>query len=261
MGSSSQPLYEYDRERTQENRRRLHKNYNLMFWYQELYRELFHVIPNITQKRILEIGSGASPLKMFLPNVITSDVLKLEHLDMVFDCCQIGEFEGIPDHSIDVLTLTNVLHHLRDPIQFLRNATRKLTIGGEVCIVEPYFSLVSYPLFKVLHHEPTDFNITRPMLERVDGPLSSSNQAIPYMIFFTRPDWLRELSDCYVLEETRFGFFTSLAYMMTGGISRIFPIPNWVYRKYFSIDGFLARFLPRVFASFFSVRLVAGRKQ
>jgi SAM-dependent methyltransferase len=191
--------------------------------------------------------------------VITSDVLKLEHLDIVFDCHDIADFSAIPNHSIDIITLTNVLHHLRDPIQFLRSAVCKLTKGGEVFIVEPYFSALSYPLFKFLHHEPVNFNISRPVLDAVDGPLSSSNQAIPYMIFFSRSKWLRELSDCYELEETRFGFFTSLAYMMTGGISRIFPVPHWIYRPYLVFDQLLARSLPKLFASFFSVRLVAKR--
>ena len=210
----SQKLYQHDLDKTLVNRQRLQSNRNLMFWYQELYRDVFHTAPNIAQKRILEIGSGTSPLKMFLPNVITSDVLKLDHLDIVFDCHNIADLSQIPDHSIDVITLTNVLHHLRDPIHFLRSATRKLTKGGEVFIVEPYFSVLSYPLFKFLHHEPMNFGISRPVLDMVDGPLSSSNQAMSYMIFFTRPNWLGELADCYELDETHFGFFTSLAYMI-----------------------------------------------
>lgn len=259
MPSNSQSLYDHDLARTRENRVRLQSNRNLMFWYRKLYQELFSGIPDFSRKRVLEIGSGTSPLKTYYPNVITSDILRLEYLDIVFDCHHIAGYEAIPDHSVDVITLTNVLHHLNDPIQFLRDATRKLAKGGEVYIVEPYFSLVSYPLFKLLHHEPVDFSVARPQLARVDGPLSSSNQAMPHMIFFTRPDWLGELGDCYVLEETRFGFFTSLAYMLTGGISRNFHIPAWIYRPYFALDGFLARSMPKLFASFFTARLVAKR--
>lgn len=230
-----------------------------MFWYRELYRDLFSTVPDISEKRVLEIGSGTSPLKMFLPNVITTDILTLEHLDIVFDCHNIADFSEIPDHSIDVITLTNVLHHLRDPIHFLRNATRKLAKGGQIFIVEPYFSVLSYPLFKFFHHEPVNFDISRPVLDTVHGPLSSSNQAIPHMIFFSRSNWLNELSDCYELDETRFGFFTYLAYMVTGGISRIFPVPHCIYRPYLVLDRFLARAVPKLFASFFSVRLVAKR--
>jgi SAM-dependent methyltransferase len=259
MSIDSQELYQHDLDQTLANRERLQNNRNLMFWYQELYRDVFRTVPGIAQKRVLEIGSGTSPLKFFLPNVITSDVLTLEHLDIVFDCHSIADYSEIPDHSIDVITLTNVLHHLRDPIHFLRSATRKLTKGGEIFIVEPYFSMLSYPLFKFLHHEPVNFGISRPILEAVDGPLSSSNQAMPHMIFFSRPDWFAEMSDCYELDETRFGFFTSLAYMVTGGISRIFPVPHWIYRPYLALDRFLARALPQLFASFFSVRLVAKR--
>lgn len=255
----TQGSYQYDLDKTLSNRQHLQENRNLMLWYEELYQELFRKISDINQKQVLEIGSGSSPLKLLLPNIITSDVLKLEYLDIIFDCHNIAELFEIPDHSIDVITLTNVLHHLRDPIHFLRNATQKLKKGGEIFLVEPYFSLLSYPLFKLLHHEPVNFKISRPMLDAIDGPLSSANQAIPYMIFFTNPNWFRELADYYELDETTFGFFTSLAYMLTGGISRVFPVPHRFYRFYLVLDRFLARSLPKFFASFFSVRLVAKR--
>jgi SAM-dependent methyltransferase len=261
MSADSQKRYQQDLEKTRKNRQRLQNNRNLMFWYQELYRGLFRTVPDIAQKRVLEIGSGTSPLKMYLPSVITSDVLALDYLDMVFDCHNIADFSNIPDHSIDVITLTNVLHHLRDPIQFLCSATRKLTKGGQIFIVEPYFSVLSYPLFKFLHHEPVHMDISRPVLDTVDGPLSSSNQAMPYMIFFSRPNWLKELSNTYALEETRYDYFTSLAYMVTGGISKVFPVPHGVYRLYFAFDQALARALPKLFASFFRVRLVARQER
>ena len=189
MASVSQSLYQHDLEQTRENRERLCKNHNLMFWYQKLYQNVLRSESRIAEKCVLEIGSGASPLVNFLPTVITSDVLELEYLDIVFDCHNIAGLTQIPDHSIDIITLTNVLHHLHDPVLFLRNATRKLTKGGRVYIVEPYFSLLSYPLFKFLHHEPVNFNVPLPQLDKIDGPLSSSNQAIPYMIFFSRRGW------------------------------------------------------------------------
>lgn len=256
--TANQALYRHDLETTAANRVRLKKNRNLIYWYQQLYRDVFSFDPEIAKRRILEIGSGTSPLRMFLPNVVTSDVLELEYVDIVFDCHVISELAQIPDRSLDVITLTNVLHHLRDPLHFLKSATQKLSKGGRLILVEPYFSLISYQLYKALHHEPVDFNIERPVLNSVDGPLSSSNQAIPYMIFFSRPDWMNELSEVYDLKNTSFGFHTSLAYMATGGISRILPIPGWIYRPFFKLDRFLARTFPKVFASFFSARLVTA---
>lgn len=256
MKDSDQPRYQHDLDETVASRARLPRNRNLMYWYQQLYCEIFAPVPDIATKSILEIGSGSSPLKHFLPTVITSDVLLLDHVDFVFDCHKIAAFDAIPDHSVDIISLTNVLHHLQDPMEFLHAATMKLTKGGELLIVEPYFSLISYPLYKLFHHEPVDFGISRPLLTEVTGPLSSSNQAIPYMIFFKRPDWFQELSSNYCLEHTRIGFYTSLSYFLTGGISRIFPVPTWLYRPCFLVDRFLAQKLPKMFASFFTLRLV-----
>ncbi|OWV92190.1 methyltransferase [Rhizobium sp. R635] len=250
-------LYDADLAQTLANRERLNANSNLMHWYGELYREMFRQEPDIAAKTVLEIGSGTSPLKRFLPNVITSDVLKLDYLDIVFDCHEIAELPDIADHSVDVITMTNVLHHLKDPLAFLRGATRKLVKGGRVYATEPYLSRLSYPMYKLLHHEPVDLSIRRPVLNTVEGPLSTSNQAMPHMIFFQRPDWLAELSDCYCLEKTRISYFTSLAYMATGGISKKFPVPGWVYRPYFKFDRAVGRTLPKAFASFFTACLTS----
>jgi hypothetical protein len=114
-------------------------------------------------------------------------------------------------------------------------------------------------MYKILHHEPVDFLIDRPVLSEIKGPLSTSNQAMPHMIFFSRPEWLAELSDVYRLADTRVTFFTGLSYPLTGGISRNFPIPRWLYRFGFAIDKALADALPRLIASFFIARLVSAK--
>ena len=51
----------------------------------------------------------------------------------------------------------NVLHHLNNPIRFLNRAASKLKPPGKVIGTEPFFSLLSTPIFKYLHHEPVDF--------------------------------------------------------------------------------------------------------
>lgn len=249
--------YEADVRQTLENRKRLHANANLMYWYDRLYARQFAGEPDFRNKRVLEIGSGSSPLKAIHPGILASDVLALDYLDMVFDCHEIADLAAIPDGSLDIITLTNVLHHLRDPLAFLRGATRKLARGGRVYLAEPYFSLVSTPMYRLLHHEPVDFSIGRPVLARVDGPLSSANQAMPHMIFFSRPDWLAELSASYDLAQTRLSFFSGISYPLSGGVSRRFPVPQSLYRTLFAADQVAANVMPRIFASFFLARLVA----
>ena len=248
-------LYDQDLRQTLRNRERLQYNANLLYWYEQLYSSLFGATASDAGVSILEIGSGSSPLKRFFPRVVTSDVLRLDYLDHVFDCQEIDRYDAIADHSIDIITMTNVLHHVKDPLTFLKKATVKLSSRGEIVMVEPYFSALSLLIYKLFHHEPVDFSIKRPMLHAIEGPLSSSNQAIPYMLFVSRPDWLQELSAHYDVGNLEISYFSSLSYMASGGISRSSLVPSLVYRAAFPLDRILAKVAPRLFASFFIVRL------
>ena len=151
--------YAEDLALTIRNRARLSENQNLLYWYEQLYKNQFQDFPDPHRLKILEIGSGVSPLQRFYKNVLTSDVLELDYLDYVFDCHSIDRFDPIRNASLDVIALTNVLHHLRDPIDFLNKAAIKLKPGGKIIAVEPYFSSLSTFIFKYLHHEPVDLNV------------------------------------------------------------------------------------------------------
>jgi len=244
-----------DRAATLRNRARLAANKNLLFWYRELYRDQFKSFPNPAALSILEIGSGTSPLKQFLSNVVTSDVLDLDYLDLVFDCHEIDKLDAIKDNSLDVITLTNVLHHLRSPLAFLNRAASKLKSGGKVIATEPFFSVLSTPIFKCLHHEAVDFRISEPELGHVEGPLASANIALPWLIFFQNREWLRRLSENFDLASLSLRPFSVLSYMATGGISRRLPVPHFLYRALFPTDLALSRRFPRFCAAFFTVTL------
>src|SRR5437016_4087628 len=179
---------------TLRNRERLSANQNLLLWYRELYRDQFKGFPDPAALSVLEVGSGTSPLKQFLSNVVTSDVLDLDYLDLVFDCHEIDKLDAIKDNSIDVVTLTNVLHHLKSPIAFLNCAASKLKSGGKVIATEPFFSVLSTVIFKYMHHEAVDFRIFEPKLSHVAGPLASANIAHPWLIFLLNRAWLQRLT-------------------------------------------------------------------
>jgi len=244
-----------DRAMTLRNRARLDSNQNLLFWYRELYRDQFRDFPDPAALSILEVGSGTSPLKHFVSNVVTSDVLDLDYLDLVFDCHGIDKLDAIKDESLDVISLTNVLHHLKSPIAFLNRAANKLKSGGKVIATEPFFSLVSTPVFRYLHHEPVDLRISEPELKDVQGPLASANIALPWLIFFRRRHWVENLSGNYDVANCSVRPFSALSYMATGGISRKLPIPGLLYRAFFRMDLVLSRCFPRLCASFFTIVL------
>jgi SAM-dependent methyltransferase len=244
-----------DRAATLRNRARLAANRNLLFWYRELYRDQFKDISNPAALSILEIGSGTSPLKQFLSNVVTSDVLDLSYLDLVFDCHEIDKLDAIKDNSLDVITLTNVLHHLKSPIAFLKRAAKKLKSGGKVIATEPFFSVLSTVIFKYLHHEAVDFRVSEPELGGVQGPLASANIALPWLIFFRKREWLQRLNDNFDLATLSVRPFSALSYMVTGGISHRLPVPRFLYRILFPVDLAISRRLPRFCAAFFTVTL------
>ena len=244
-----------DRAVTLRNRARLAANRNLLFWYRELYRDQFKEFPNPETLSILEIGSGTSPLKQFHSNIVTSDILHLDYLDLVFDCHEIEKLDAIRDNSLDVITLTNVLHHLKSPIAFLNAAASKLKPGGKVIATEPFFSMLSTAIFKYLHHEPVDFGISEPELRDVQGPLASANIALPWLIFFRKQEWMDRLNENFDIASRSIRTFTALSYMATGGISHRLPVPRFLYRMLFPIDLAISRHFPRLCASFFTITL------
>ena len=244
-----------DRAATLRNRARLGTNKNLLFWYRELYRDQFKDLPDPAALSILEIGSGTSPLKQFLSNVVTSDVLDLDYLDLVFDCHEIDKLNAVKDNSLDVITLTNVLHHLKNPIAFLNRAASKLKSGGKVIATEPFFSVLSTVIFKYLHHEAVDLRISEPELGDVQGPLASANIALPWLIFCQNAEWLQRLNDNFDLTTFSARPFSALSYMVTGGISHRLPVPRFLYRMLFPLDLALSRRFPRACAAFFTVTL------
>jgi len=250
--------YLKDLETTLRNRANLEANRNLVFWYEQLYRDQFRDLGDLGKLTILEIGSGVSPLKRFYPGVLTSDVLQLDYLDYVFDCHHIDQFQLIRDQSLDVITLTNVLHHLKSPIDFLTKAAQKLKPKGVLIATEPHFSLFSTLIYKIIHHEPVDFSIETPELAEVRGPLSSANQALPWLIF-RRPEWRQQVAQYFDFDPRRFRPFTAFSYFLTGGISHRVPLPPVLYRPLFALDLWLSRLIPQIAASFYTIRLV--RKQ
>lgn len=236
-----------DLDETLQRRRNLAKNENLQLWYESLYSALQ---PSF-RTPVLEVGSGTSPLKRFDPRVITSDVLAADYLDLVFDAHSIDQVREIPDASLGTITMTNVLHHLADPLRFLSNAAVKLRPNGKLIIVEPYISPVSFPVLRYIHPEPTILGIQCPELDTSQGPLYSANQAMPYLLFFKRSDWLSQLDHLYKTGEIEINFHSSLSYFLTGGITRRSPIPQFTYRFLLRLDLWLTRKFPRSTAAFF----------
>lgn len=201
--------------------------------YDEWYRGMADQIPK-GEGGILEIGSGGGFLKDYVPNLITSDILPCEGVDLVVDACK-----HIPcdDHSLKALLMLNVLHHLPDPQLFLSECSRCLRPGGRLIMVESWVSQWSSLMYKNLHHEP--FDASAPKWKVLsDGPLSGANGALPWIIF----ERDRELYDAKFpeLPVESVHPMMPISYLASGGVSMRSLLPGGTYPIFRFIEGLLA---------------------
>jgi SAM-dependent methyltransferase len=156
-------------------------------WYRWILRDL----KNSTGKTI-ELGAGSGNFKEFKPDVVASDIVFCEWLDICFDAHHLP----FKDNSAGNIVMIDVLHHLADPVSFFSEAAQKLEKGGRILLIEPFPSPFSLFIYKRFHPEPFIMGID--YFDRTDNRLGSptpsvaknkkdpwdANQAAAYLLFF-----------------------------------------------------------------------------
>jgi SAM-dependent methyltransferase len=133
--------------------------------YADLYGRMVRLMSNV-EGAAVELGAGPSTLKTFVPGILASDIAAAPWLDLATDACRLPFGEA----SIANLLLVDVLHHLPFPHRFLAEACRVLRPGGRIIILDPYLSLLSYPVYHFLHPERATWSV-RPLHHSPDRPL------------------------------------------------------------------------------------------
>lgn len=188
-----------------------------------IYVEWYTIFKKHTQQipsgKLLEIGSGGGFIKEIIPSVVTSDIMQLNHCDMTFSA------ENMPfqEDELSAIFMINVFHHIPKPYLFLAEAQRTLKKGGKIILIEPANSIISRFIYKKYHHEPFDENGEWEI--NSTGPLSGSNQALPY-IYFER-DIVKFNSSFPHLKLVSIQYHTPLLYILSGGVSRKALVPRW----------------------------------
>jgi len=112
------------------------------------------------------------------PSVITSEYFYLSGIDLVLD----GGYLPFKDGSLKAIVMTDVFHHLPKPRLFLCEASRCLSAGGVVVMVEPWVTAWSCLVYTKFHHEPFHPDAKQWEFE-ASSPLSGANGALPWIIF------------------------------------------------------------------------------
>jgi len=186
-------------------------------WYQIFRKEL----TGLPEGQLLEIGSGGGFIKELISQVITSDIMPLECCDMTFS----AESMPFQNNELSAVLMINVFHHIPKPHLFLSEAQRTLKKGGKICMIEPANSPLSRFIYKNYHHEPFDEKGEWEI--ESSGPLSGSNQALPF-IYFER-DAKKFHSAFPKLRLKSIQYHTPFMYVLSGGVSRKALVPDFSY--------------------------------
>jgi SAM-dependent methyltransferase len=202
-----------------------------------LYRKWYGLIEKTLRPgRTIELGGGSGVVKEFLPEVITTDIAFAPWLDAVMDA------HALPfkEESMENIVLFDVLHHLAAPAVFFGEVERVLRPKGRLVIMEPYVSMLSFPIYLFLHAEGMDWRA-----DPFEGKPNSrkepfkGNQAIPKLVFEKHR---KRFSECFphlkmVLEEK----MDSFLYPLSGGFHHPSLCPMFAWNAVERLEGKLGR--------------------
>ncbi len=224
------PFHLDDPKTTQFHREILKTKPFLRRVYSDWYRKQMSFFANTKSGLFLELGSGGGFIKEIFPNIITSDVLDLDSVDRLLSADRID----FPNSSLQGILMLNVFHHIQRPEAFLQEAQRTLAKGGKVVMIEPANSIFSRFIYTHFHHEP--FLPSGPPQLDFSTPLSSSNQALPFIFFERDIALFREKFPGLSLLEIE--YHSPFVYLLSGGFSRYPAPPLFLFR--------LVRFIERL---------------
>lgn len=199
----------------------------------------------------LELGSGGGFLKEYMPDLITSEILQISDVDIILD----GHRLPFKKAALRGIVMFDVFHHLADVKSFFSAAADCVKPGGTIVMMEPWNTAWSRRIFQHLHHEPflpdaTDWHFPD------GGPLSMSNQALPWIVFerdrreFERqcPQWqLHEITPDY-----------PFCYLLSGGLAYRSFMPGFLFEFWRSVEAILTPWM-RHWAMFAKIVLVRNR--
>lgn len=197
--------------------------------------------------RMLEIGSGTSPLKDYIPGIITSDVAAFPWLDLAASAYTLP----FPDASLDRIFLLFVCHHLGRFESFLDEARRCLKPGGEMVIVDPAITIFSRQYYK-LHVDKMDTGTKHWGFEG-EGRLTDSNIALAWLAFFRDRERFDAQYPQFSIEQIDYN--TSLAFLLTGGLRIRQLLPTAALKWVFALENWAIRHVSKELAVTMAITL------
>jgi len=209
--------------------------------YADLYKK---ISDHCADGDVLEIGGGIGNFSISGRRIVRTDIQPSEGTDVAADAHQLPFASG----SFSSIVLFDVLHHLECPHDFLREASRVLSPGGRMILVEPYISPVSWIFYHYFHEEDVDLS-WRPRTPCAPDPDKNpydSNQAIPTLLFGKKRLFEKNHQlPLYLIEKT---LLSTFVYPLSGGFKRWSLLPHMFVGALLSLDDWMARYLGKLMA-------------
>ena len=215
----------------------LKKNRFINRIYQEWYAKIASEL-NEPYGVTIEIGSGAGFLERYITALIKSDIFYLPFINAVIN----GIYMPFIGDSISAIVATDVFHHIPDPRNFLSEANRVLKKNGKIILIEPWHTSWSSMIYRKLHREPFEPDVKEWEFSS-NGPLSSSNQALPWIVFSRdRHLFYNEFPELRIIKIEPFMPFR---YLLSGGFSSRPLMPEWSFQFWKSFENLFVRGMDR----------------
>lgn len=206
--------------------------------YKDWYELIDSLLPDMPGK-VLELGSGAGFLHETIKGLITTELFLCSNIAAVVDAQHIPFTSG----SLRSIVFTDVLHHLPQARLFFKESSRCLRPGGRIIMIEPWVSNWSKWVYTKIHHEPFE-PFAKTWEFPSSGPLSGSNQALPWIIFERdRMIFESEFPELNIVEILP---MMPMRYLVSGGLSTrslqpIYSYGFWCWvEKVFRFGGMFA---------------------
>jgi SAM-dependent methyltransferase len=210
----------------------------LRLLYRDFHRQLFE---NCPEGRVLDIGGGTAHVKQFRPDVISTDILQFPGIDVVADAHRLP----FRDEFFAGVVMLDVMHHLERPIEFLKEASRILELGGRLVMIEPAMTTLARGFYHYFHEEPVDMNADpfAPVPINSDRDPFDANQAIPTLLFATAP--ARRLVEQTIpsLRVLSVDWQSLFAYPMSGGFQNWSLMPGALIGSMLALERRVPRFV------------------
>lgn len=215
--------------------------------YDEWYRTLADELPPIDGK-VLELGSGGGYCSEFIPDLITSEAFPCATVQMVVDAQRMPFDDG----TLRAIVMTNVMHHIPNVREFLKEATRCLRRGGKILMIEPWVTSWSKIVYTRLHHEPFEPNSAEWEFPP-RGPLSGANNAMPWIVF--ERDQTKFEAEFPELSVEKIRPFMPFRYLISGGVTMRNLMPGFTHGAWLGLENLLNGQMSRLgLFAFVSVR-------